>query len=479
MNVYRSSLFVAMLLAASLAAPALAGLESLTQISVDRSVNPGADTSVQHRTEVDPSQYAFGDTIVTTFQDGEIADWNGASQVGWATSQDGGRTWRHGYIPGTNSYYWVQVVSYDVKHHTWLIIMVAQDMNPNDPNGNYLNPVTMQVSLSKDGLNWSPPATVYGPLSYSGWVNRPWVGCDNNPFSPYFGNCYIAWDDANFVTGAGTNDVSVSADGGATWSAPAISPDQCAGSVGAVAIQPNGHLFLIGVYDGCGSSSYLYSIESADGGKTLQPTVDITAEQLAYTPAGSFTVMRQDPFPSATVSLDGAISVVTYDCRFEPNCATDDIVMTRSRDGINWTSVTRIPMDPVGSGVEHILAGIGSPGFLDLLQGASPFDLAVSYYYTPNAASCDPNSAPGCQLYAGFISSKDGGATWSRATRVFGPMNIVTDLAQTAFGNFVANEITAIYVDGEPQGIYSLAYPPSTNGELNQAIYSARFFQNP
>ncbi len=59
----------------------------------------------------------------------------------------------------------------------------------------------------------------------------------------------------------------------------------------------------------------------------------------------------------------------------------------------------------------------------------------------------------------------------------FGPMNIATDLTTTIFGQFVANEITAVYVIGHPQGIYSLARHPGSDGELNQAIYSAKFFQ--
>ena len=79
-------------------------------------------------------------------------------------------------------------------------------------------------------------------------------------------------------------------------------------------------------------------------------------------------------------------------------------------------------------------------------------------------------------MYAGFISSQDSGKTWSNPTKVFGPMNIVNDLAVTVFGNFVANDITAIYVNGHPQGVYSLARnaDPKT-GALNQAIYSAHF----
>lgn len=470
---YRYSVIVAFVLATLFTLPAWANLEGLTQISVDTSVNPGSDTTVQHRTEVDPSQFAVGQTIVTTFQDGEIADWNGASQVGWSTSHDGGKTWQHGYIPGTSSYYWVQVVTFDAKHDTWLIILVAQDMNAQDIN--YLNPTQMQVSRSLDGIHWSTPISVYGPIGYNGWVNRPWVACDNHNSSPYFGNCYIAWNDADFVTNVSTNDVSVSSDGGASWSAPAVSPDPCAGSVGGVAIQPTGRLFLIGVYAGCSTTAYLYSIESADGGTTLKPTVYITPEQLAYPTEGG--VMRQDPFPSASVALDGTINVVTYDCRFRRACATNDIVMTTSRDGVDWTPIKRIPIDPLDSGVDHFLAGIAAPGLLDVLQGASPSQLAVDYYYAPDAATCDPSSTAGCQLYAGFISSNDCGKTWSKPTPVFGPMNIATDLATTAFGQFVANEITAIYVDGQPQGVYSLARAPTRAGQFRQAIYSARFKQ--
>ncbi|MGP0056779.1 MAG: hypothetical protein ACLPQI_14605 [Steroidobacteraceae bacterium] len=161
---------------------------------------------------------------------------------------------------------------------------------------------------------------------------------------------------------------------------------------------------------------YLYSIKSNDGGETLQPTVDITAEQLAYPTEGG--IMRQDPFPSASVSLDGTINVVTYDCRFRPNCATNDIVMTTSKDGVNWTPITRIPIDCVGSGVDHFLAGIAAPGFLDVLQGATSSELAVDYYYSPDAATCDPTSGAGCQLYAGFISSNDRGKTWDKRTKV-------------------------------------------------------------
>jgi len=481
MNLSTKSLVFACMLALIAITPSWAGLSgltqisdddpsenlrSLTQISVDTSENPGTDSSVQHKTEVDPSQATFGNMIVTTFQDGEIGDYNGAAQVGWATSFDGGNTWRHGYIPGTSSYYWVQVVAFDLKHATWLIIMVPQDINEN-PDG-------MQVSLSHDGINWSTPSYVYGPVDGNiEFVNRPWVGCDNHILSPHFGNCYIAWQDGTAI--ASYNDLSTSSDGGKIWGAPILSPDTTLGSVGGIAIQANGNLFLIGCYGGA-TAPYVYSVESSDGGKTLDQTVYITQEQLAYPTEGGY--MRQDPFPSASVSIDGTISVITYDCRFRPNCATNDIVMTTSKDGMNWSPIERVPIDPLDSGVDHFVAGIGASGFLDIILGASPGALAVNYYYVLDGATCDPTSATGCQLYAGFISSRDGGKTWSNPTKVFGPMNIVKDLATTAFGYFVANDITAIYVNGHPQAVYSLGHSPDPNtGTLNQAIYSARFAQ--
>src|SRR5579862_5890838 len=151
--------------------PLWAGLLDLEQISVDTTTDP----SGQHRTEVDPSQAAYGRTVVTTFQDGELTT-NGALKVGWATSRDGGHTWKHVYITGTTDNYWVQVVAFDRKHLTWLITMMPQDANQNT--------LGMQISRSVDGLNWTSPEWVYGPVNVdSEGTDRPWIGCDNNPSS--------------------------------------------------------------------------------------------------------------------------------------------------------------------------------------------------------------------------------------------------------------------------------------------------------
>src|SRR5271165_2746509 len=68
---------------------------NLTQISSDPyTVSPG-----QHATEVEPHVLANGNTLVAAFQTGRIAP-GGATDIGWATSTDGGTTWTHGFLPG-------------------------------------------------------------------------------------------------------------------------------------------------------------------------------------------------------------------------------------------------------------------------------------------------------------------------------------------------------------------------------------------
>src|SRR5579864_6382361 len=61
---------------------------NLTQISSDPfTVAPG-----QHATEVEPHVLANGNTLVAAFQTGRIAP-GGSTDIGWATSTDGGTTW--------------------------------------------------------------------------------------------------------------------------------------------------------------------------------------------------------------------------------------------------------------------------------------------------------------------------------------------------------------------------------------------------
>jgi hypothetical protein len=99
---------------------------ALVQISSD----PYTNSTSQHKTEVEPDTFSFGSTIVSTFQVGRFFS-GGASNIGFATSSDGGKSWTQGFLPGTTPFstppsnVWARTsdptVAYDAKHGVWLI----------------------------------------------------------------------------------------------------------------------------------------------------------------------------------------------------------------------------------------------------------------------------------------------------------------------------------------------------------------------
>ena len=96
----------------------------LLKLSADTFTN----ASSQHATEVEPSSFAWGQTIVVAFQVARIFGGGGAD-IGYAISNDGGATWQSGMLPGlttfecsgANSAVSDTVVIYDAAHDVWLI----------------------------------------------------------------------------------------------------------------------------------------------------------------------------------------------------------------------------------------------------------------------------------------------------------------------------------------------------------------------
>ncbi|MBV9168769.1 MAG: hypothetical protein JOZ81_01630, partial [Chloroflexi bacterium] len=68
----------------------------LLQINSDPFTNPDSN----HKTQVEPGSYSFGNTIVTAMQSGRYFD-GGASDISFSTSTDGGKTWTTGTLPAT------------------------------------------------------------------------------------------------------------------------------------------------------------------------------------------------------------------------------------------------------------------------------------------------------------------------------------------------------------------------------------------
>jgi len=137
--------------------------------------------------------------------------------------------------------------------------------------------------------------------------------------------------------------------------------------------------------------------------------------------------------------------------------------MSSSADGKTWSAVTRIPIDPTKSTVDHFLPGIGP----DPATSGSSAHLTIVYYYYPVSA-CN-NS---CKLDVGFTTSTNGGKTWTAGKQLAGPMELAW-LPLSDAGYMVADYIGVTYTNGSPRGIFAVATKP-TGALLNEAMYTTK-----
>ncbi|MBV9573099.1 MAG: exo-alpha-sialidase, partial [Acidobacteriales bacterium] len=304
------------------------------------------------------------------------------------------------------------------------------------------------VSRSADAINWGNPVVV----SASGSPDKNWIVCDNTASSPFYGHCYVEWDDPSSQD---VIEMSTSTDGGLTWEAAKTTADHATGIGGVPLVQPNGTVVvpILGISN---TADTISAFTSANGGNTwsaMAPISVVTDHQVAGN-------LRTSPLPSAQLDSAGKIYVVWQDCRFRTGCTSNDLVLSTSGDGTAWSPVARIPIDPTTSTADHFIPGLG----VDPSTSGASAHLTLTYYFYP-VSNCAP-----CSLGVGYISSKDGGGTWSAPTQLVGEMQ-TTWLPSTFSGQMVADYIGTSYVNGNVFGVFAVAYPP--NGTvLNQAIYT-------
>ena len=422
---------------------------NLLQISSDPyTVGPG-----QHATEVEPHMIANGSTLVAAFQTGRIPS-GGATDIGWATSTDGGKTWSHGFLPGlttgegTGPYDAASdpVVAYDAKHAVWMIASLPLSATLSTP--------AVVVSRSNDGLIWQNPI---GVNASSAGSDKNWIVCDPWPSSPFFGNCYLEWDDTSNL---GQIRMSTSADGGLTWGPALSTPNFAEGIGGQPLVQPNGTVIVpFELFSGSNASG-MAALSSSNGGASWTAPSTISNVQLHGDAGG----IRSGALPSAAVDGVGTIWVVWEDCRFRADCSTNDLVYSTSSDGATWSSVTRIPIDDVSSAVDHFIPGIG----IDPATAGATAHIALHYYYYPQS-NC---SASTCQLLVGYISSANGGASWNTPTALTGPMDLAW-LPNSQNGLMVGDYIATAFTNGVPHGVFAVAQP-SSGSTFKEAIYTAK-----
>jgi hypothetical protein len=402
----------------------------LTQVSTD----PYTDTQAQHKTEVEPDTFAFGNTIVSAFQVGRVSG-GGSSNIGWATSTDGGANWTHGFLPGITRNEggpYLQAsdasVAFDARHNVWLISSLGL-------NGGQVDVLTSRST--NGGLTWGNPV-----VTATGSLDKNWIVCDNTSTSAFFGNCYTQYD----VTSGNGIRMRRSTNGGSTWGA-ALSPSGGAtGLGGQPVVRPNGTVLV--PYRAT-NAAQIRSFRSVDGGTSWRATVLVSSVS-HHTVAGG---LRESPLPSAEIDAAGTAYVAWADCRFRTGCARNDIVVSESTSETTWAAPYRIPIDATSSTVDHFVPGIG----VDRTTSGGSARLGVTYYFYPNS-SC---TAATCQLDVGFISSTNGGTSWSAATQLAGPMTL-SWLPNTSQGRMFGDYIsTSVRNGGNAYPTIGVAKAPS------------------
>jgi hypothetical protein len=442
------TILLALTISLVLALPASAQ-SGLVKISTDTFTNSDSD----HKTEVEPDTFAWGNTIVSAFhiarRPGTIG-W-GSADVGFSTSTNGGVSWTYGSLPGLTVNYKDGTygaaadpsVAYDAKHGQWLISTLP--LVGLSAGERYIGDVA--VSRSTDGLSWGSPINI----DKTHLDDKNWTTCDNTTTSPYYGNCYTEWDQAY-----GTGDIllSVSSNGGQTWGAGQASSDHAGGLGGEPVVQPNGTVIV--PFQGGGIDVF----SSTNGGVSWGKSQSIASIQ-SHLDAGG---IRNPNLPSVGIDGAGNVYVVWSDCRFRTGCKENDIVMSSSSNGTTWSAVTRIPIDATTSTVDHFLPGIG----IDPATSGSTAHMTIVYYYYPTA-SC---TASTCRLEVGYTTSTDGGSTWTAGKKIAGPMEL-SWLPVSDDGPMVADYIGVSYVNGNPFGVFANALAP-TGSTLAEAMYTTK-----
>ena len=282
-------------------------------------LDPTTASGPQPRAIVEPSAAGDGQTVVTVFQAGRYDD-GGAAAIGWATTTDGGASWRRGVLAdaGTDRIS-DPVVARDTVHGMWIAAALA------------VLPTSTEILIfrSTNGTDWSPPLVAARATPLPGeriGLDKDWVGCDNRPASPHRGTCYLAFTDLT----SRRLGLQASTDAGATWSAEVGITPAGAEHAGALpAVAPDGTLVVVYLSADLAGLA-VEATTSPDGGATFAAPVRIAAIR------NTSVLLRAPPLPSVAETTDG-LAVVWPDCTAHRDCAANDIELSLSTDGRTWS----------------------------------------------------------------------------------------------------------------------------------------------
>jgi BNR/Asp-box repeat len=450
-------------LAGTAAGSAFTKISNAGQISRDTLPAPSSaeiepDTQTEPDIAIDP---ANTNVMTADFQQGRNAPFGGSQGPGYATSQDGGRTWADGNLPmlttavgGPFQLASDAAVAFGPDGSDYAQTIPFDETDPRS---------AVAVQRSTDGgIGFGPPSLVVDDNNVNIFNDKNWIAVDTFRGSPHYGRIYSVW--SRFITtGSGSSAVthspgavSYSDDQGKTWSPIHFTTAQDANTEGLIPlIHPDGSVTV--VYDlTVGSKDYETAQTSHDGGNTWSPGVTVGQFLGAEVPG-----MRTGGLPAAAIDAStGHMFVVWQDTRFNPS-GLNDIVLSASADGgRSWSSPR--PVSPKGASLDRFTPAVAAAGG------------AVHVTYRTRGAN---GTAP--SVSEDYIASTDGAATFGPQQQV-GPPSVlkwaaVSDESPPPVA-FLGDYMGVAVSPAAPQTaelVWCLSAQPPVTGSYHQTTWAA------
>jgi len=428
--------------------------------ALSREIEP--DTQVEPDVAIDPGDPRI---ITAVFQQGRNGPFGASADPGYATSQDGGRTWADGNFPllttvvgGPLQLASDPVVAFGPDGSDYIQTIALNETNPRS---------TVTVQRSTDGgISFGRPSLVTDDNNINIFNDKNWLAVDTSKRSPFYGRLYSVW--ARFITtGTGQNAVthspgalSFSDDQGKTWSpihfmTPLSDDDQ--GFLPL--IHQDGSVTV--VYDHFvpnpknpnQGADFETAQTSRDGGLTWSKPVTIGQFLGSEVPG-----MRSGMLPAAAIDpVTGTMYAVWQDTRFNPG-GLNDIVLSVSADGGARWSAPQV-VSPKVAGLDRFTPAVAADAG------------AVYISYRTRGAN---GTAPA--VSENYIASTDGGKTFGFEFQV-GPPSVlrwaaVSDEVPPPVA-FLGDYMGLAAAPGKAELVWCLSSKPPVTGRYHQTAWGA------
>lgn len=333
---------------------------------------------------------------------------------GFATSNDGGKTWTNGFLPGssgTTDTFGDPSLGVD-RHGIFYYANLAADSSGHG---------TIQVNSSADGgLTWTEGAIV----QQDNGSDKEWLAVGPDPVVRNRDNVYVTW--TSFQPTACELRFGRSTDGGATWTAKTIfvptsdpnpaNPQNCLQFSNPVVDPITGTLYVPFLHFSNADQDFIQMLVSADAGET---------------------------FHFATFDVSGAPSPTVLPVT-QPGELTEC-------GGANFRLTVHGTLN-AGPGA------FGLPRYVNAsrmtLQPAAAARNGVVYLAWSNSASNIFGSSAGSNVW--FIRSNDGGQSW------FGPVEV-----NPAVDADMHHVLPSLAIDNDPQSVHISYYTQHTDSSID------------